>query len=375
MPGTTVGVYTGELTAGTEVSSTYEGRHVTVLETELIHPFRVSGFVNKGDPVIICNAAAVAERGNAVGVALSTATALTDYIAVDTEGIWNLTVFSYDDMGLGDAIVAGDPLFIHDGSTGGVGAIGTGDATISKRRNNATQIPFGYALGAMVATGTGQVAVKVHWDPIAHWLMDDEMLYFGEGLDVSMRWHEHDPHADAGQGVYMALIDGWTCPGTGDYFVLNVSSSPTLIAGAGVVGIAAHVDLLGTLGQMGVAVTGQLAQPVTNAVTGFLSAGRFIFRNASVTCATAESLYLVIRNTAAAGFGGVAHSFIRIHDESAADRDCQNLFNFYTMDATKAASATELICQAGAANAASHVIKIVANGVPYWIMMDSTPPA
>ena len=190
MPGTTVGVYAGEATAGTEVSSTYEGRHITLLETELIHPFRASGFVNKGDPVIICNAAIVAQRGNAVGVALSTATALTDYIAVDTEGIWNPTVFSYDDTGGGSAIVAGDPLYIHDGSTAGVGALGTGDATISKRRNNTTQIPFGYALGAMVAAGTGQVAVKVHWDPIAHWLLDVEPLYFGDAKDVSIEWNE-----------------------------------------------------------------------------------------------------------------------------------------------------------------------------------------
>jgi len=188
MPGTTVGVYAGELTAGTEVSSTYEGRHVTVLETELIHPFRASGFVNKGDPVIICNATVVAERGNAVGVALSTATALTDYIAIDTEGIFNLAVLSYDDTGAGSAIVAGDPLYIHDGSTGGVGALGTGDATISKRRNNVTQIPFGYALGAMVAAGTGQIAIKVHWDPIAHWLLDEEPLYFGDTPDTKLTW-------------------------------------------------------------------------------------------------------------------------------------------------------------------------------------------
>ena len=190
MPGTTVGVYAGELTAGTEVSSTYEGRHITVLETELIHPFRASGFVNKGDPVIICNAAVVAQRGNAIGIALSTATALTDYIAIDTEGIWNLTVFSYDDTGGGSAIVAGDPLYIHDGSTGGVGALGTGDATISKRRNNITQMPFGYALGAMVAAGTGQVAIKVHWDPIAHWLLDTEPLFFGDGRDVNLAFDE-----------------------------------------------------------------------------------------------------------------------------------------------------------------------------------------
>jgi len=186
MPGTTVGVYAGEQTAGTEVSSTYEGRHLTVLETELIHPFRASGLVNKGDPVIICNAAAVAERGNAVGIALATATAITDYIAVDTEGIWNLTVFSYDDTGGGSAIVAGDPLYIHDGSTGGVGALGTGDATISKRKSVVTQIPFGYALGALVGAGTGQIAIKVHWDPVAtaDGVFAKEITFVEEGAGV-----------------------------------------------------------------------------------------------------------------------------------------------------------------------------------------------
>ncbi|KKL84371.1 hypothetical protein LCGC14_1965390, partial [marine sediment metagenome] len=38
MPGTTAGVYAGALDAGTEVSSTYEGRHLTVRDDELIHP-------------------------------------------------------------------------------------------------------------------------------------------------------------------------------------------------------------------------------------------------------------------------------------------------------------------------------------------------
>ena len=46
MPGVTAGVYTGALDAGTEVSSTYEGRHVTVYEAELIHPYIADGFVN-----------------------------------------------------------------------------------------------------------------------------------------------------------------------------------------------------------------------------------------------------------------------------------------------------------------------------------------
>ena len=87
-----------------------------------------------------------------------------------------------------------------------------------------------------------------------------------------------------------------------------------------------------------------------------------------------RSLFLRWDNDAASGFGGVQHSFIRIQDNSS-QTHCQALFDLYGMDATTGASATEIVCAAGAATAASHVIRIVANGVPYWIMMDSTPPA
>lgn len=164
MPGVQVGVYPGQGVAGTQVSSTYEGRHITLNENELIHPFRASGFVNKGDPVIVCNAGVVASRGHAVGVAFLTATAVTDDIPIDTEGIFNLQVYAVDDGG-NSAIVAGDPLYIHDGSAGAALGTGLGDCEISKVRNLATQIPFGYALGTVVAGGSGRIAVKVHWDP------------------------------------------------------------------------------------------------------------------------------------------------------------------------------------------------------------------
>jgi len=38
--------------AGEEISSTYEGRHVTLLESELVHLDNGDGLVNKGDPVL-----------------------------------------------------------------------------------------------------------------------------------------------------------------------------------------------------------------------------------------------------------------------------------------------------------------------------------
>ena len=94
MPGVTVGVYPGQQGAGTEVSSTGGGRHVTAREDEMIHPFIADGFVNKGDPVVICDAGVPTTYGNVVGVAFESATAVSDHIAIDSEGIWNLTVYA-----------------------------------------------------------------------------------------------------------------------------------------------------------------------------------------------------------------------------------------------------------------------------------------
>ncbi len=197
MPAEGIGIYPYEETAGNEVSSTYEGRHITVREGELIHPFHADDLVNKGDPVIVCLYSAThnhATYGRAVGIALASATAVTDYIAVDTEGIWMGQVYADDDNGTQD-IEAGDALFISDDSTGtdaSIAADGTGDAAISKIRDNVLQVPFGYALGRADAGNAGTMAVKVHWDPRSHLLLDNEKLYFGDGVaavpDVSLEW-------------------------------------------------------------------------------------------------------------------------------------------------------------------------------------------
>jgi len=112
-----------------------------------------------------------------VGVAFNTEVLGTDLIAVDTEGIWNLAVTSSDDLG-NSLVTGGDPLYIN-----------TLTAIISKIRNNATQIPFGYALGQCLGDGNPHtIAVKVHWDPRSHWLEDIEQLFFGDARDVSIAW-------------------------------------------------------------------------------------------------------------------------------------------------------------------------------------------
>ena len=138
------------LNPGDEISSTYEGRHVTVLESDLVHPVHAGGIVNKGDPVVFGTTGL-----QAVGVALGgdANTVAGDLIAIDTEGIWNLDVDPTDDNGNSN-VAGGDLLYIN-----------ITNAVISKIRNTATQIPFGYALGIITAPGVEAIAVKVHFDP------------------------------------------------------------------------------------------------------------------------------------------------------------------------------------------------------------------
>lgn len=176
MPTQDWGVYPDSLTVGTEVSSTFEGRHITAQASELNHG-NVLLVVTKGYPVIFGTVAG----NHGVGVAFNTELAATDLIAVDTEGIWNLSVVGSDDLG-NSLVTGGDPLFIN-----------TTTAVISKIRDNVTQIPFGYALGQANGDGLAHIiAVKVHWDPRSHWLEDMEHLYFGDLMDVNLRWDQTD---------------------------------------------------------------------------------------------------------------------------------------------------------------------------------------
>jgi hypothetical protein len=131
--------------AGDEISSTYEGRHVEALESDLTHPSHTDGFVDKGDACIMGDAL--------VGVALSGAAAATDIIALDTEGLWALSVVGSDDDG-NSAVARGDRIYIN-----------TTTCVLSKIRANATQRLFGIAASTLTGGTTGVVAVKVHQDP------------------------------------------------------------------------------------------------------------------------------------------------------------------------------------------------------------------
>jgi len=142
------------MTAGEEISSTYEGRHVTLLASELTHAGAV---VTKGLPVVF---------GDVVGIALKTEVAGTDLIAVDTEGIWVVDVYAQDIDG-GSAVVPGDRLFIQ-----------TATCIVSKIEYTPGYLPFGYALGSVGSGDTETIAVKVHQDPAGENVIGG-VTYFG----------------------------------------------------------------------------------------------------------------------------------------------------------------------------------------------------
>jgi len=141
--------------AGDQVSSTAEGRHITIEESNLVHPVHADGFVDKGDPVAFWDG---------VGVALDSANAATDHITVETEGIWKLLVTNTGLNTFGD-ITVGQVLFID------VNGVIMDDWT------TAFAI-FGYALEPIADPGQGDpitelIAVKVHW-MYPYWFYDTE---------------------------------------------------------------------------------------------------------------------------------------------------------------------------------------------------------
>jgi len=134
-----------EAVAGREISSTLIGRHVNIEEAQLIHPTHADGLVDKGDPVAFWDGA---------GVALQSATAATDSIPVDTEGIWRLSVTNTGVNAFGD-IKVGQVLFID------------ASGVIFDEWSTSFAI-FGLALEAIADPGMGApitqvIAVKVHW--------------------------------------------------------------------------------------------------------------------------------------------------------------------------------------------------------------------
>jgi hypothetical protein len=144
--------------AGQEISSTYEGRHLSIEEQYMTHPYHADGLVDKGDPVLIGD--------DIVGVALNSASAAGDVIAIDTEGIWFLNVLGTISDGTADGAVhtmaVGDQVYINR-TAGTVGA----PYMLSGQADPHNFVPFGYLLGDVTAhlTTPTLAAVKVHGIP------------------------------------------------------------------------------------------------------------------------------------------------------------------------------------------------------------------
>lgn len=252
------GNYIAEGTAGDQVSSTYEGRHVTVTAAELLTSAG-SGVATKGLP---CVFGLTALQG--VGVCLNTGT-LTDLIAIDTEGIWDLLVSADDEQGT-SAVTGGDPLYIDN--TSGI---------ISKLKNAPTQIPFGYALGIITAGADVVIPVKVHWGPQCNWLLDQEILFFGDDRDVSIEWNETFlaiavAAVSKAVGLEMAISAAALADGYG-FFETNAN-----VAGAATAFVAARSDWLNLAADFVVMAGGGLITPHTD--------GIYEVANATLTGAT-----------------------------------------------------------------------------------------
>lgn len=173
------------LSDGDEISSTYEGRHLTLLESELTHEPGLA-FVTRGHPVVC---------GNIVGIPFKTCIAATDKVAIDTEGIWIVDVHAIDDGG-NIAVAGGDRLYIN-----------TTTCVVSKIATAASQIPFGYALGIITTPGNVErIAVKLHWDPVDNAILDSEPFYFGDGRDANLAFTD----ATGVLGLTMAVINPTT---------------------------------------------------------------------------------------------------------------------------------------------------------------------
>lgn len=309
---TTAGVYIAALENGTEVSSTYEGRHLTMVEDELMHPLHADVFVNKGDPVVIARALGATPHtayGLAVGVAFNDGAALTDLIAIDTEGIWNLNVNAFDDNG-GVDVNPGDALFISDDSAGTDDSShdGVGNCVISKIRNNAIQIPFGYALGYIAASAYGVIAVKVHWDPRAHWLLDDEMLYFGDARDVSIEWN-------AANLEILPLTDD-----TGSILIGNATHHVNSVQIFGI-GVASYLQYITAVGQFNhfnttVGANAQAEQHEFTQATPTMPDGMGVIENQLTLSGVAVGPFTTLEsNWINIGAGGVAHGYMGIRND------------------------------------------------------------
>jgi len=312
--------------AGKEISSTYEGRHITLPESVLTHPSHTDGFVDKGDPVVY---------GNFVGVALLSAAAATDQISIDSEGIWALSVVATDEDG-NSAVVIGDEIFIN-----------TTTAVLSKAYDKNTQQRFGYALMSAVAGATDVIAVKVHMNPDdAEEMVGSSATPYALGAELIGQEFRYSSELDGARAMYIEL-DQNVAASSMDCLRPRIMVGEFAVAGA--YGIHAGVEFAGdTLGR----------------ITGLSAGGRFTYfaNNRGQTGTISGGMSELYADGAATDYGtATEHSIHRfVNDgEATGKATADNVFAFAGLSAVQFVAATNAVID--------HALQCVVNGVTYWI--------
>lgn len=112
-----------------------EGKTLTFIESDLTHPTHADGLVDAGDPVLV---------GRIPGVALTSALATTDPIAVAVQGVFDLAVAA-----TAHGIAKGETIHINAST-----------AALSDN-SDSTDVPFGSALEAVAAGAADTINIRL----------------------------------------------------------------------------------------------------------------------------------------------------------------------------------------------------------------------
>jgi len=335
------GVYTPGV-AGDEVSSTYEGRHLTFSESQIGHANPGDALVNKGQPVLIGE--------NIVGVAFLSAVANTDLISIDTEGIWQLSVTAEDEVG-NSAVAVGDEIFINKSTY-----------LLSKNANKNTHQFFGYALYPVISGSEDVIPVKVHFDP------DDSVEMVGNSaafLEMGIarnsgREYRYRTTKTSGdiRGQYMALaLNGVGGSGEAHRGRTIVEAVGVLTAHGGHHGLEFDTD--GTITGLGVGHRATFMCPNRAAFATISGGMSELWAEGDATNFAAATMHSI-------------HRFV-VDGDVTGRATAQNAFEFANIKAGTAA--TDMLNTAADADASTDGLRVIINGTPYWILLSSVTPS
>jgi hypothetical protein len=277
-----------------------------------------------------------------VGVAFKDATAATDLIAVDTEGIWQLSVLAEDEVGNSNVAV-GDELFIMKTPA-------SNTTILSKNANKNTHVRFGYALYPITGGETDVIPVKVHFDPDEEVeIVGNSAAFLAMGASRSngreYRYRSTKTSGDI-RGMYMALaLNGIGSAG-------EAVRARTIVEAVGVAGGVhglhggVEFDTDGTITGLGVGVRGTFMCPNRAAfatIAGGMSELWAEGTSTNFAAATKHSIHRFVMDGDPTGYA-----------------TAQNVFEFVNLSATQYAANTDTPTQA---------LRCIINGNVRYIMV------